>query len=402
MPLFHYQALNANREPITGQLPAESLAQAIAQLESQGLSVQSIGNAPIPVSREAESPFADVDASGQAVVERAALQQHMQRVIERGRDILPALRAYSKELPPGRQRRQLEEVLRILERGDAAQAASTLTVLPGYWIPLLGAATSSRDPARILREFLQESERAAELHRQWWLSLAYPMLLAGMAAAVLAALSIFVIPTFRYMFADFGLEVPVLTKLVLTIAEWISSGRVLIVAVVLIAVAILLWRATRLLPASVQNWFSDHFGVRFGRATAIARFSQFTADLLEGELDPPQAIRLAGIATGNSPIRRAAWRVAGDIESGGDFARPASRNILTATVLHALGRDTSAATRIHLLREISMCYAERARIRLSWTRGIIEPLAICAIGLVVGVIVLAMFLPLISLIQGLS
>jgi type II secretory pathway component PulF len=402
MPLFHYQALNANRELVTGQLPAESLAQAVAQVESLGLSVQSISNAPVPGGREGESPFAADDASGRAVVERAALQQHMQRVIERGRDILPALRAYSMELPSGRQQRQLEEVLRILERGDAAHAASTLAVLPGYWIPLLGAATSSRDPARILREFLDESDRAAELHRQWWLTLAYPVLLAGIAAAVLTAISIVVIPTFRDIFAGFGLQVPVFTKVILTVADWIASGRILIAAVVLIAVAALLVRGTRLWPVSVRNWFSDHFGVRYGRATAIARFSQFTADLLEAELDPPQAIRLAGIATGNSPIRRAAWRVAGELQSGGDFARPGNRRILTATVLHALGGDSSAAARIRLLREISLCYAERARIRLSWTRGVIEPLAICAIGLVVGATVLAMFLPLFSLIQGLS
>ena len=402
MPLFHYQALNANREPVTGQLPAESLAQAVAQLEGQGLSVQSIASAPVPGGRGGESPFAADDAAGRAVVERAALEQHMQRVIERGRDILPALRAYAKELPPGRQRRQLDDVLRILERGDAAQAASTLAVLPGYWIPLLGAATSSRDPARILGEFLDESDRAAELHRQWWLTLAYPALLAGLAAAVLTALSIIVIPTFRDIFAGFGLQVPVFTKVILTAADWIASGRILIAAVVLIAVAALLVRSVRLLPVSVRNWFSDHCGVRFGRATAIARFSQFTADLLEAELDTPQAIRLAGIATGNSPIRRAAWRVAGDLQSGGDFARPASRSILTATVLHALGCDASPAARIRLLREISACYAHRARIRLSWTRGVIEPLAICAIGLVVGATVLAMFLPLFSLIQGLS
>jgi len=96
-----------------------------------------------------------------------------------------------------------------------------------------------------------------------------------MAAAVLAALSIFVIPTFRDMFAGFGLQVSVFTKLVLTAAEWIASGRVLILAIVLIAVAVLLWQATRLLPVSVRNWFSDHFGLLFGRATAIARHREW-------------------------------------------------------------------------------------------------------------------------------
>jgi type IV pilus assembly protein PilC len=152
----------------------------------------------------------------------------------------------------------------------------------------------------------------------------------------------------------------------------------------------------------VRNWFGDRWGLRFGRATAIARFAQFTADLLEAELEPPQAIRLAGIATGNGPIRRAAWRAANELQSEDNSPRPANRRILTATVLHALGSGASSAGRIRLLREISTCYAHRAQVRLSWTRGMIEPLAILAIGLIVGVTVLAMFLPLISLVQGLS
>jgi type IV pilus assembly protein PilC len=60
------------------------------------------------------------------------------------------------------------------------------------------------------------------------------------------------------------------------------------------------------------------------------------------------------------------------------------------------------AARIRLLREVGHCHAERARTRLSWTRGLMEPLAICAIALVVGFTVLGLFLPLIALVQGLA
>jgi type IV pilus assembly protein PilC len=403
MPLFHYQALNANREPIAGQVEAESLVQAAAQLEAQGLTIQTIGTAPPPpVGAVGESPFAEDDAAGRAVVERAVLQQHLARVIERGRDILPALRAYASELPAGQRRRQLELVLRTVERGDVDEAAATFARLPGYWIPLLGAATASRDPGRILREFLDESERAAELQWQWWLTLAYPLILLVLASVVLVLLSIFVIPIFREIFTSFGLQLPRFTIAVLTIAEWVASGRLAIAALVVVAVAAILLWATRLLPESLRNWFGDQIGYRYGRSTAVARFSQFTADLLEAELQTPQAVRLAGIATGNSPIRRAAWRVARELESGRDGSRPVNRRILTATVLHALACEAPPASRVRLLRELGVCYAEQSRRRLSWSRGIIEPLAICVIGLIVGATVLAMFLPLISLVQGLS
>jgi type II secretory pathway component PulF len=402
MPLFYYQAQNANREMVAGELPAASLAQAVAELESQGLTIQSIAATPIPGVGIGENPFADDNPARRAAIERAALEQHLARVIERGRELLPALRAYSQELPAGRRRRELDVVLQTLERGDAPHAARTLAMLPGYWIPLLAAATASRDPGRILREFVEESELSSELQRQWWLTLAYPALLGSLALAVLVALSVFVIPIFREIFTGFGLQLPKFTLLVLTIAAWISSGRILIWAAVFVAGCWLVWLATRLLPESLRNWWSDHFGTLWGRSTALARFAQFAADLLEAELPTPQAVRLAGAATGNAPIRRAAARVAGELESGGRLVSSGSRRLLTATILHALAHEAPPASRVRLLRELSACYAERARRRLSWTRGIVEPLAICAIGLVVGATVVALFLPLVSLVQGLS
>jgi type II secretory pathway component PulF len=62
----------------------------------------------------------------------------------------------------------------------------------------------------------------------------------------------------------------------------------------------------------------------------------------------------------------------------------------------------SETSRIRLLREISACHADRARLRLSWSSGIIEPITICAVGIVVGLMVLALFLPLVKLIEGLT
>jgi type II secretory pathway component PulF len=406
MPRFYYQAQSAQEQQITGQLLADSLVQAVAQLESQGLVVLSISSTPLVGAEGGENPFASGQAMRQtggagSTVERAVLEQHMLRVIERGTEILPALQAYAQELP-ARRRRELEVVLGILQRGNAAEAASAIGTLPGYWIPLLGAATASRDPGRILREFVRESQRALELQRQWWLALSYPLLLGGLALAVLAALSIFVIPIFRDIFTGFGLRLPAFTVFVLTVADWIASGRVLIVAALLLIAAVVLRQSTRLLPEYVLHWCGDHLGLWWGRPTALARFSQFTADLLEAELGVPQAVRLAGIATGNPPIRRAASRAASDLDAGSNLDPSGSKTILTATVLHALRSNTAATSRIGLLREISASYADRARRRLSWTRGIIEPLAVCVIGLVVGGTVLALFLPLVSLIHGLS
>jgi len=411
MAHFRYQALNAQQESVAGELHADSVAQALAQLEAKGLSVQSIGYVasesasaqPAPTAARAagSSPQSrDVPAGDSAL--QAALQLHLARVLEHGGAIVPALRAYAEEMTSPHRRRQLNTVLGVLQRGDTAEAAAALQKLPSFWIPLLGAATSSRDPGRVLREFLKESQRAEELRRQWWQAIAYPLFVAGCAAAVIVALSFFVIPIFREMFASFGLKLPGLTQLVFTVAAWITSGRILLDAALFAALVAILLLASRLVPLKVREWFSDRFGTLLSRRTALARFSQFTADLLEAGLDIPSALRIAGFATNSSRVRRAAWRLAHDLSAGQPLTPYAYQPYLTSTVMHALRSEMPPATRVRLLGEISGCHADRASRGLSWTRGVVEPLAICLIGVIVGGTVLALFLPLFSLIQGLS
>jgi type IV pilus assembly protein PilC len=406
---FYYQALNVDQQRVAGKIEADTVQQAIALLEAEGLTVQSIGYAA-PESASGNSAPAGANAGGTtdaaasaamqggAGIEHAALRTHLTRVLEQAQAITPALRAYADEMPAGRRRRQLHTVCRVLDRGDVAEATSTLEKLPEYWIPLLSSATSSRDPGRVLHEFLAESQRADEIRRQWWLTLAYPVMVGCVAAAVLTALSFLVIPIFREIFQEFDLQLPELTLIVLTVSHWITSGGVVIIAAIIAVLGLLLLNARRWLPSSVGAWFN----LPFGRATSTARFAQFTADLLEAGLDVPNALRIAGFTTRRPRLRGAAWRLANDLESRRDPAQSIRRHPLTATILHALRCDMAAASRIRLLREISDCYAGRARLRLSWTHGIIEPITIGVVGVFVGATVVALFLPLVKLIEGLS
>jgi type II secretory pathway component PulF len=400
MPQFRYQALNAQQRPITGELEAASVSQAVSRLESEGLTVQSIGYAT-PGTSVGQSPFRDV-ALASDEMGRAELVGHLERVIERGRPLTPALHAYAAEMPAGQARRQLEGILRIIDSGDAVAAAAALEKRPTYWIPLLSAATSSPDPGRILQEFLKESRRAEELRRQWRQTLVYPLTVLCIAAAVMIFLSIVMVPVFRDIFSEFGLKLSWLTLSVVTLSSWITSGRILIVIALVIVLALFVWWLAGFVPRAIREFVGDWFGTPLGRWTAIARFYQFLADLLEAELEPAHALRLAGYAAGSQRLKRATWRMASEIGAGGEVLPQPYQRTRTVTALHALRSDLPLASRVRLLREVSTGHAERARVLLSWTRGIIEPISILFIGLLVAWVVVALFLPLFSLIQGLA
>lgn len=314
----------------------------------------------------------------------------------------PALQAYAEEMPSGRHRRQLRAVCRVLTSGDVSKATKTLSEFPEFWIPLLSAAATSTDPGQVLHEFLSESSRMDELRHQWGLTLIYPVLLLCLAMTVLVALSVFVIPEFRAIFDDFDLQLPAITSLVLSMASFLSGWGGVIIASLLVVVLVLVLNASRLFPPSVFAWMGDRFRAPFSRRTSIARFASFTADLLEAGVNMPDALRIAGFTVKRSQLQRAAWNLANRLDSKRDELDRDYQGPLTSSVWHALTANVPTATRIHLLRAIGTCHAERVRVGLSWTSGIVEPLAICLVGLSVGVIVLALFLPLVSLVEGLS
>jgi type II secretory pathway component PulF len=404
MAKFRYQALDSEERLVAGELEAESVQQAIAELEAGGLIVQSIGFAtPAARLEQAETMAAASRHAPRSAVEseRAVMQAHLARLLTESAAIVPALAAYAEEVPSRRHRRDLQTLIRVLERGDAAEAERAFERLPDYWIPLLSAAAASRDPARVLRGFLEESHQADELRRQWWLTLAYPLAVACLATAVMTVISVMIIPGFHEMFEDFGLQLPGLTKLILKLSDWINEGWLVILLALLLVIATFVAYAKGLFPFTARGWLGDRLRTPFNRATAIARLTRFTADLLEAGLSIPDALRIAASSTNRRQLRQAAWQAAQAIESGGAVPE-GSASRLTATVLYALHAQMPPASRIRLLKEISQAHAERASARLSWTRGIVEPTAIVVIGAMVGIVVIALFLPLVKLVEGLS
>lgn len=411
MAIFRYQALDADHRLIAGEFEADSVQQAIAQLEETGLVIQSIGYADasaasVPPNPSGTQTLQETIARGiprSAVdIEQAVLRSHMAQILERGRAIAPALRAYAEEMPPGRRRRQLRTVCNVLERGDTTAATAELIALPDYWIPLLSAATSSADPGRVLHDFLAETERADNLRRQRWQTLAYPFVVGCLALAVMTLLSIFVIPEFRKIFDEFDLALPESTQVLLGVASWLTSPWLWLIVVPAIAIGIFLLSSRLIRNAVTSSWLSGRLSFPISRRNAIARFAQFTADLLEAGLQMPDALRIAGLSVNRVRLRRAAWCLANEIDSGGDDTPQHELIPLTATVVRAVRSDYPLQSRIHLLREVSACHSERARRIFSWTIGLVEPFAICVVGFVVGLTVLALFMPLVKLVEGLS
>lgn len=400
MPNFRYHALNPHQQRVAGELQAENVEAAIAQLEARGLVVQSIGYASSESAGGVLERMVTDEHSARVVMEYSVLGDQLARVRVGAKTITPALRAYSEEMPAGRRRLELETLVRAIEGDDAKEAERVFSELPDYWIPLLSAATTSRDPGRVLQEFLRETQRADELRRQWWLTVSYPLVIAGLAGAVLTLLSVLVVPIFADIFREFDMALPAITEVTINVASLLSVAAPLLLIVCILFIGWLAYVLVRW-PFRSSDFASRVPAFFLGRATALARFSQFLADLLEAGLGVPDALRVTGYLTNKKRLKTAAWRFADQMELGANVSHAeAPRG--ASIIFQALRTEMPAQSRVRLLREVSQTYAEKASRGLSWTRGFIEPLSILAIGFVVAAVVVALFLPLVKLIEGLS
>ncbi len=401
MPEFIYEALNEDESVTGGRISAESVSEAVVQLEAQGLQIISIQNAMLATDAAQAADDSPADSEVSAVNDQQALRQRLAEVLEQ-RDILaPALAAFAEELPSGRSRRELSDLVARMQSGATAEDFCSMDDRAASWLLLLGRGAGSH---RLLSDLFDEAMHENESQALWNRAFIYPTFVSLGAFGVLIFLCIAVVPTFTSIFDDFDLELPGMTSLVVTISNTILRNPVGFMFGTLAAIVgvYTLFRLIRIwgLPSRLGNKLTMGNSLQ---VTTMARFTRRLAEALDAGLELPTALRLAGRAEGRGSTRRLALQLADDTEQKNfDLKNLASARRFPTTVVHALQAGSGNSPSIPLLRQLAELYTTRIRDRNSWATGFIAQFVIVGVGLTVGFVVLAMFLPLVSLIEGLS
>ncbi|MEM8864435.1 MAG: hypothetical protein AAGF31_02680 [Planctomycetota bacterium] len=374
MPRFHYEAIDAQGQPVTGEVDAVGFADAAEQLERQGLVIQAI-----------TQPTSDERAGAASLVEPASteLTAAVERVMASRETVTPPLTAYVQELSPGRHRRQLRALLSVLEQGDVAQAVAAAQDNLPTWAPLLAAAAEETPPEDVFHRFLESDQPTPVLRRRRLLVLAYPLVVLTLLLLIALPIAWIILPEFRDIYCDFGLDLPVMTEFVLAFSDFVTG----IGGVLLVVVAVALIATYYVLSEWQPAWLTRlvrrvGLGVRSGPADA-AQQSLASAQLLQAGL-PIEQIRTF------EPLTTAGDR---HLEM-----RPEMRPAFA----YALGDQIAPAQRVSLLRALSDCYVDQSERRASWVRGVFGPVAIVLLGIMVAFVVVALFLPMVTLVEALT
>ena len=342
-------------------------------------------------------PFARVSA-GQLVVSTRQLAT----LVKAGMPLLRALRTVSDQLEPGRLQQIFVVITSDVEAG--AKLSEALSRHPKEFLPfyvnMIRAGEVGGLLDEILRRLAELLEKQQRIRQQVRSALMYPAFVMIAALSILVILMVFVVPTFLGMFTELGSALPLPTRILVAVCDAIRLGWWW--------VALLLAGGTALLRTAMRTdtgkRLLDRLVLRLPvvgslvHRLLIARFARTLGTLLSSGVPILAALETVRLTVFNSVLGDALKDLEQHLKAGESLARPMELSRAFPPLVSrmvALGEETGQLDQ--MFAQIADSYEEEVAIQLGGLTQLLEPLLIVLVGGVVGFIVVAMFLPLLSL-----
>jgi hypothetical protein len=325
------------------------------------------------------------------------VRRQVEEVLKRHDEIAQVLSDKAKQYS-GHPRRALMALSRWFDRTSlrSEDLLSTPAAL-AICYPLLQSGADTTVVSNLTRESYSDAVRRGAgqylstiaSRPRWFGFVLYPVCLLLICCVLLVAFSCLLAPDFERMFDEFGLALSAPTRLVLSIAKWVRDGWILLVIGAICVAMGLFW-----VSLSRKS---------FSLLDGCAGWTWHIAMLLGSGVNRADAIELASRSSGVSYIRQRSVDWVAKLRAGSNpFVSLTHINgKAVPTLAYALNLNQTPV-QSRLLQDIALNYWDRDRDTTRWWFSMMIPLVICSIGTAVGFVVIALFLPLIQLINGLA
>lgn len=335
--------------------------------------------------------------------ELLALTRHLGAMLGAGIPIITALTIGADR----RSNKALSDaLLKIRERvTNGASISSSIREYPHIFDPLYCALVEAGESAGILEESLHGLTRdlgaRIALRRHLVTAAIYPIIVLCALAVITAVLLIWVVPTFEELFADSGAKLPRLTRIVISLSHGLSLFGLpltLLGGLVVMTIMTILERNRRLARrASGITLRIPQFGAILTLRSS-ARFSATLGALIQSGIPLIDALATASLVVGHAVVAQDIERARNEIANGSSLSEAlrSSSNICADLIHYIAVGERSGRLDLMLLRCSEQLESDLSD-RVTRFQQMLEPALILAIGLIVGVLVLAMYLPIFQL-----
>lgn len=296
---------------------------------------------------------------------------------------------------------------------DSVESGSTLAeALKAYpkhfddlFINMIHAGETGGILDTILRRLSTYMEKAAKLKAKVKGAMTYPIVTIIIAIVVLAVILIFVIPVFEEMFADFGADLPTATKVVIAMSEFAQSKAVYIV----VALILFIFAFRRTYKTEKGRAVIDRSLLRlpvFGdllRKVAVAKFTRTMGTMLGSGVAILEALDIVGKTAGNKTIEDAIAKVRTGISEGRTMADPLTESgVFPSMVCQMISVGEATGALDAMLGKIADFYDEEVDQAVENLTSLIEPFMLVFLGVTIGGLVVAMYLPIFKMAGAIS
>jgi type IV pilus assembly protein PilC len=276
-------------------------------------------------------------------------------------------------------------------------------VFPPIFINMVRAGETGGVLDDVLRRVADFFENDAALKAKIKAAMTYPSAMGGLVLVILIAMMVFVVPVFQKMFADMGGELPFMTQMLVNISEG-ARGLPGIITVAVVIGGTLLFRWWRGTAAGLLMW--DGIKLKMPvvgplvRKMSLARFTRTFGTLVSAGVPILSALDIVANTAGNEVVSNAVKKIRSAIKEGETIAKPLSESPVFPSMLVqmiAVGEETGALDA--MLNKVADFYDEEVGTAVDSLTSLIEPLMMATLGIVVGAVVIALYMPMFNIIS---
>jgi type IV pilus assembly protein PilC len=269
-----------------------------------------------------------------------------------------------------------------------------------FFINMVRAGEASGKLAEILSQVSDYLESINTLKHKIKMAMMYPAIVSIMAGVITILLFLKVIPVFEGIFADFGADLPLPTKVLIAISKWMREYFIVLVVVFVIFIVLFV----RFKKTETGREIYDRFTFRmplFGdlfKKVALSKFCKTLGTLVQSGVPILTALDIVAAVADNKLVEKAVKNAAEKIKEGKSIEEPLRESgIFPAMVTKMISVGEKSGKLDDMLNKVSEYYDEQVSSMVAGLTSIIEPILIAFLGIVVGGIVLSMFLPIFKL-----
>jgi type IV pilus assembly protein PilC len=401
MPVFTYRGTNRAGATVTGERQAENKAQLAAALRREQINVSKLSEK----GKEFNIP---TFGTGVESKELAVFTRQFSVMIDAGLPLVQCL-----EILAGQQENKTFQKILNSVRGSVEGGATLSASMKQHekvFDPLYYNMVEAGETGGILDTILQRLstyiEKNVKLKRAVKSAMIYPVAVLGIAAAVITLLLWKVVPVFVTLFNGLNVDLPLPTRIVIGLSNFVGSIYGLMVLVFFIAagVAIKFWYGTPqgrfaidalLLKAPVVGMVL--------RKIAVARFTRTLGTLISSGVPILEGLDITARTSGNAVIEKAISGTRKAVEAGRSLVDPLKESdVFPGMVTQMIGVGEQTGAMDAMLQKIADFYEDEVDAAVKDMLTAIEPIMIVFLGVVVGGVVISMYLPLFSLIAKLA